>query len=250
MLRAQTFIQSGIAQSQESCTSGRQASATTCRMYERAQHPPYSDHPPSYYAEGLSTASSSSLASPPSYTCGHAPDELVLLPARGRTGEPSSLRHLQASNSQNLPSEFVYTSKRVTLHLGRRVSPTRMPVFGKGATINGLLRITSLDTVESIKIIAEGVITIITMKRSIPNITTSKTFLSRILNVNLPSTVPHQQHFSFTFPSRDDTNSAYLPPTFFAASTDTEVDVRYTVKVHVRRKAFRKQEWYVFPSDV
>lgn len=86
----------------------------------------------------------------------------------------------------------------------------------------------------------EGVLRVVTMKRSIPNVVTRIPIFSRTAHLPVDT---GQTGFTMQFPtSADSVDEEPLPPTFHAASADTEVEVKYTLTVVLTRKGFHKDE--------
>lgn len=82
------------------------------------------------------------------------------------------------------------------------------------------------------------------MKQSVPNVTRAIKFVSR--NTVLPITSGNSgagpSRFSFRLPIQDDSGTAPIPPTFYAASADLQVEVMYSLSVTLTRRGLHKDE--------
>lgn len=91
-------------------------------------------------APAYDDSSCSSLTSPP-YRSFAAEDERVL-----------ELRRPLAPPLLNLPDEYVFQSKHISLELGARTWPTNIPCYGYTAIVAGTIHLLSLDYVKQVNI--------------------------------------------------------------------------------------------------
>ncbi|KAG8946799.1 hypothetical protein FRC04_011455 [Tulasnella sp. 424] len=190
-------------------------------MSRSALGPESSDVLPSYFDR----SSIISQSSPPSYS-GH------------QMGRP------------RIPA-YTYLSKRftVTLDVQRGAAPN--PTYGREGKVEGSVQVVSWDHAESLVVTLEGTLRVITMKQSIPNVTRTTKSVFRTVNLPVSSgdsgsdTGP--RHFALGLPIWDDSETAPIPPTFYAASADLQVEVRYSLNVALTRRGLHKDDSLVIP---
>lgn len=88
----------------------------------------------------------------------------------------------------------------------------------------------------------EGTLHVVTMKRSIPNVSNVMTLFSRTVLLPPPAAEHSGAPFTIQLPLNDDRKIGPLPPTFHAASADLLVEVKYTLTVNLTRRGLHKDE--------
>lgn len=146
---------------------------------------------------------------------------------------------------------YTYLSKRFTVTLDVQRGATPNPTYGREGKVEGSVQVVSWDHAESLVVTLEGTLRVITMKQSIPNVTRTTRFIFRTVDLPVSSgdsgadTGPRQ--FAFALPIRDDSETAPIPPTFYAASADLQVEVRYSLNVTLTRRGLHKDGSLAIP---
>ncbi|GAB1521429.1 hypothetical protein RhiTH_004524 [Rhizoctonia solani] len=195
--------------------------------------------PPAYptasWAPNLTTA--------PAYTTQPSPTERII----SRTDSTgNSIRAGSRSDPRPLPEEFINKSSRLTLDLGRRVWPSRWPVYGTNSTVSGKVLVKKADHGINIIVTIEGLCTTTLVERGMP-IAQSQTILTnQSLELwSCTSGAPPKPSYEFDFPlptySKGSTNP--LPPScYHSILMRGYVEIKYYVKVDMTRTRFHRHE--------
>ncbi|KAG8688522.1 hypothetical protein FRC11_005293 [Ceratobasidium sp. 423] len=195
--------------------------------------------PPAYPT--ASWASNSTTA--PAYTAQPSPTERVI----SRTDSTSnSNQYGPRSNPRPLPDTFVNKSSRLVLDLGRRVWPSRWPVYGANATVSGKVLVRKADHGINIVVALEGLCITTLVERGMPIAQFQTTLTRQSLELwSSESGVPLRPSYDFDFPlptySQGGTNP--LPPScYYSVLTVGYVEVKYYVRVDMTRTRFHRHE--------
>ncbi|CAE6539816.1 unnamed protein product [Rhizoctonia solani] len=191
--------------------------------------------PPAYPA--ASWAPNPTIA--PAYTAQPSPTERVI----SRT---DSTDNSNRTDPRPLPDAFINKSSRLVLDLGRRVWPSRWPVYGANATVSGKVHVKKADHGINIVVTLEGICTTTLVERGMP-IAQLRTVLTRqsLKLWSSESGSPPRSSYNFEFPlptySQGSTN--HLPPScYHCVLLRGYAEVKYCVKVDMTRARFHRHE--------
>ncbi|CAE6431305.1 unnamed protein product [Rhizoctonia solani] len=195
--------------------------------------------PPAYPA--ASWAPNSTTA--PAYTAQPSPTERVI----SRTDSAgNSIQAGSRTGPRPLPDAFINKSSRLTLDLGRRIWPSRWPVYGTNATVSGKVLVKKADHGINLTVTLEGICTTTLVERGMP-IAQSQTVLTRqsLELWNYESSAPPKPSYDFDFPlptySQGSANP--LPPScYHSVLMRGYVEVKYYIKVDMTRTRFHRHE--------
>lgn len=156
-----------------------------------------------------------------------------------------------SGHQEGLPTApvFAYVSRRLVVTLDTQRGGAPYATYSSEGNVEGSVQVVSWDHAESLVVTLEGTLRAITMKQSIPNVTRTIKFVSRImfLPVTSGNSDAGPSRFSFRLPIRDDSGTAPIPPTFYAASADLQVEVMYSLSVTLTRRGLHKDESLIIP---
>ncbi|KAB5593916.1 hypothetical protein CTheo_2642 [Ceratobasidium theobromae] len=192
---------------------------------------------PSYIDSGHST-----LTSPP-YTPSLTDGEQTL-----ELGSSSS------SLPTDLPSQYIFQSKRLRLDLGARTWPTRTPCYGYASNIQGIVSVTTLEHVKQITLTLEAVAKSLFMpaESAVPAGRAENTLLQRTA-ILYAATYPRPSNpganygFSIELPTTCDKSTDPLPPSFTYHLPGVSAEVRYHLRIEISRSGLRRRESLVVP---
>ncbi|CEL61004.1 hypothetical protein RSOLAG1IB_04243 [Rhizoctonia solani AG-1 IB] len=209
---------------------------------------PFANPPPGDRVEALPPAYPTASWAPnsttaPAYTAQPSPTERIIsrTDSTGNSAQAGS-----RPDPRPLPDAFINKTSRLTLDLGRRVWPSRWPVYGTNATVSGKVFVKKADHGINIRVTLEGLCTTTLVERGMP-IAQTQTILTRqsleLWNCELG--VPPKASYDFDFPlptySQGSTNP--LPPScYHSVLTRGYAEVKYYVKVDMTRTRFHRHE--------
>lgn len=176
----------------------------------------------------------------PSYTPIHRPDELTI------QNQPTCLPPVQGTTDPNL--EYVYSTKNMTLNLGRRFNGTDCPSYGRNGVITGTLTVHSFKHAKQVSISIWGRAIIVVTDRGFPVLHDRRLILYHTITlweISKDSPRPKDSRtypISFPIPTYSRGRSTPLPPTMFATTRSIELEVRYSIAVDMYRQGFRWHE--------
>ncbi|QRV88614.1 hypothetical protein RhiJN_16632 [Ceratobasidium sp. AG-Ba] len=149
-----------------------------------------------------------------------------------------------APNLSNLPEEYVFKSKHITVELGPRIWPTNTPCYGYNGVVAGKAYLIALDHVKQVNLILEATVKVAFTERGTQTCTPEKNIFRRMM-VLLPDTTNSSTPsypFSVIFPPRSDETPDPLPPSLVRFSTNSSIEIRYRISVEVVRSGLRHRE--------
>ncbi|KAG8991876.1 hypothetical protein FRB90_001198 [Tulasnella sp. 427] len=212
---------------------------------------------PSPSSSGSSHRSESSArpASPPPYT---APDpfDVGILPAytATRRADEFSIQNQPASSSavargsSDSSLEYVYSTKNMTLNLGRRVNGTDCPSYGRNGIISGVLTVHSFKHAKEVSITIWGRATIVVTDRGFPVLHDRRLVLFHTISLwELSKDSPRPKGpqtyaISFPIPTYSRGRSTPLPPTMSTTTPSIELEVRYSIVIDMYKQGFHRHE--------
>ncbi|KAL5631535.1 hypothetical protein ACGC1H_007152 [Rhizoctonia solani] len=175
----------------------------------------------------------------PAYTAQPSPTERIIS-CTGSTCDSDR------TDPRPLPDAFINKSSRLVLDLGRRVWPSRWPVYGANATVSGKVLVKKADHGVNIVVTLEGLCTTTLVERGMPIAQFQSVLTRQSLELwSSGSDTPPQPSYNFDFPlptySQGSTNP--LPPSCYqSVLLRGYVEVKYYVRVDMTRTRFHRHE--------
>ncbi|CAG7850620.1 SubName: Full=Uncharacterized protein {ECO:0000313/EMBL:CCA72175.1} [Serendipita indica DSM 11827] len=201
---------------------------------ERPPSPPsYLDPPPAFTTITTSTNDDGEL---PNYSRNAAADERIMLL------EP--LASARASSSMQ-PVDYIFTSERLELNMGRKRFPIKVPCYGMDGVVEGKVTVKDFKAAAKLSVTLEGACNTNVVERGMNVYSSTKKLLSMtevLWTRSDGSACPDTpQDFSFSF--RIPTNvHPPLPHSYATVHPGLNADVTYYVKVDLFRKGLRRHE--------
>ncbi|CAE6448854.1 unnamed protein product [Rhizoctonia solani] len=179
----------------------------------------------------------------PAYTAQPSPTERVI----SRTDSTSNSNQSGSRpDPRPLPDAFINKSPRLVLDLGRRVWPSRWPVYGTNATVSGKVLVKKADHAINIVVTLEGLCITTLVERGMPIAQSRTTLTCQSLELwNNKSGSPPQASYAFDFPlpTYSQGSSNPLPPScYHSVLMRGYVEIKYYVKVDMTRTRFHRHE--------
>ncbi|KAG8987793.1 hypothetical protein FRB90_003145, partial [Tulasnella sp. 427] len=195
---------------------------------------------PAYWPH--SSQAGDSVASLPSFTSEVRPNE-------------ESLQFEPVENTTLTDHNYVYSSKSITLDLGRRLHGASHPTYGANSEIRGIAELKDLRNVKHVVLKISGKVSYLVLEDGFSSYTQCKTVLRHTQTLFSSTTHLHGQSeipafpFSFHIPTYAHQSKAHLPPTVHnSISSDPRtrvsirLNVRYRIDVEVTRHGLHRHE--------
>ncbi|QRV79501.1 arrestin [Ceratobasidium sp. AG-Ba] len=200
-----------------------------------------SQAPPAYPA----ASSAPQPACAPDYTPQPSPTERVISRTDSRITQAASGAG-STIDRRPLPESYVNKSSRLVLDLGRRVWPSRVPVYGANETISGKVLVKKADHALNISVTLEGICQTTIIERGMPVAQFSTTLVhqSQTLWAQESGEAPLATYdFSFPLPTYSQGSTEALPPSsYHAFMTRGYAEVKYCIRVDMTRSRFHRHD--------
>lgn len=193
------------------------------------------------------------LVSPPPYIGTGStitlPSYSVELRPQEQTLQSQPLRRRPSNGAESLSaSEYVYSTKYMTLNLGRNVYGKDIPSYGWNGIITGTLTVSDFKYTKEVSLSILGKVTVVVNHPSIPIpperrtvLLHTETFWSASESTSRPES-PRTFHISFPLPTYARGCSSLLPPSISSYSASIELDVRYSLTVDMSRQGIHRNQ--------
>ncbi|KAG8920358.1 hypothetical protein FRC01_000801, partial [Tulasnella sp. 417] len=190
--------------------------------------------PPPYVGAG-------STVTLPSYSAELRPQEQTL--------QSQPLRRRPSNGAESLSmSEYIYSTKYMTLNLGRNIYGTDIPSYGRNGIITGTLTVSDFKYTKEVSLSILGKVTVVVNHPSVPIPPERRTLLlhtetlwSASESTPRPES-PQTFRISFPLPSYARGCSSLLPPSISSYSSSIELDVRYSLTVDMSRQGIHRNQ--------
>ncbi|KAG8980968.1 hypothetical protein FRB90_007369 [Tulasnella sp. 427] len=203
----------------------------------------------------MSTARPVDSTSPPPYLVAGAGSSVTLpsyseeLRPQEQTLQYQPVRRRLSAGAESLsPSEYVYSTKYMTLNLGRKLYGTDIPSYGRNGIITGTLAINDFKYAKDITLTILGKVTVVVNHPNIPIPPERRTVLQHTETLwSASDSAPRpdsSQTFSISFPIPTYALgcSSLLPPSTSSYSSAIELDIRYSLTVDMTRQGIHRNQ--------
>ncbi|KAG8884706.1 hypothetical protein FRB97_003490 [Tulasnella sp. 331] len=187
------------------------------------------------------------LEPPPSYT---SPSTVSLLPVyteiHGANEQTLAIQPLVPSSVSGL--DYEYSTKHMSMNLGRRIHGTSAPSYGRNSVIQALITIKSFKHVKDISVTIWGKAIVTVSDRGFPLFHDVRIVLFHTIPLWSSSrdgarpTGPRTYPISYPLPTYARSRGTALPPTMSTAFQSLDVDVRYHIKIDMVRQGLHRHE--------
>ncbi|KAG8919083.1 hypothetical protein FRC01_001490 [Tulasnella sp. 417] len=193
------------------------------------------------------------LGSPPPYV---GAESTVTLPSysaelrpQEQTLQSQPLRRRPSNGAESLSmSEYIYSTKYMTLNLGRNIYGTEIPSYGRNGIITGTLTVSDFKYTKEVSLSILGKVTVVVNHPSVPIPPERRTVLLHTETLwsaseSTPRPEPPQTlRISFPLPSYARGCASLLPPSISSYSSSIELDVRYSLTVDMSRQGIHRNQ--------